>query len=356
MNMKISVFIPLFVDDPHKDKNPYVSVLTDAIMRKHPEVSFTFGYETFWTDRLFSFDILHIMWPEIFLVPKVIGRFPELDDRLKEYRTRGGKIVATCHNLRPHVLWDEGSDKVYDIIYRNCIQIYHMGQYSASVLAKDYPYASHMMLEHPIYDEKYPQCPDRLSSLKRLRLDSSKHYVLCMGAFRNDDERNLVVDLAQKIESEGYCILAPNFLPPKKWMIKHPIELLKWMKVKASVRSLKFDIVCNFVSDKLLPYYYGAADVAFIHRLKILNSGNLPMALYMNKVVVGPDTGNVGPLIKETGNFCFNPKSIDSVVNAVSEGMAKYNNCKVHYDLSVWTTSTIAEKQFDYYTLLCAQK
>jgi hypothetical protein len=53
------------------------------------------------------------------------------------------------------------------------------------------------------------------------------------------------------------------------------------------------------VDDNILPYYYAASDLAFIHRVKILNSGNAIMPMLFGKVVVGPDVGNVGVLLKK---------------------------------------------------------
>lgn len=348
----MKVYIPIFFKDPHKDKNPYVSVITDAIQKSHTEVTFEFGYEIFWTDHLFDFDIVHVMWPDIFLVPNIISKVQNLESRLRDYRKRGGKIVATCHNLRPHVNWDKGSDSIYDIVYGQCDCVFHMGEYSRKELSAIYPNTRHEILEHPIYDSIYRDCPTCTESIERLHLDKKRRYILCMGAFRNDDERNLVVNIAKYLHNTEYTVLAPNFLPDKKWMIKHPSVFVHWLNAIIGLKALKINWIHSFVPDELLPFYYGASDIAFIHRLKILNSGNLPLALYMKKVVVGPNVGNVGSLLMQTGNPVFDPKDFDSVKASIEQGVSIVERGTADYDVSNWRSSFIAEKQYKYYKTL----
>ncbi len=75
----------------------------------------------------------------------------------------------------------------------------------------------------------------------------------------------------------------------------------------------------EYVPFEDVPYYYSVSDIALIQRKHILNSGNVPMAFLFGKVVVGPDVGNVGQWLQETGNPTFDPSNPDSLVNAVKE-------------------------------------
>lgn len=67
------------------------------------------------------------------------------------------------------------------------------------------------------------------------------------------------------------------------------------------------------IPDEQLPCYLAAADVVFIQRTDILNSGNVPLALSFGRVVTGPDSGNIGGLLAETGNPAFDPADPRSV-------------------------------------------
>ena len=80
----------------------------------------------------------------------------------------------------------------------------------------------------------------------------------------------------------------------------------------------------GFVEDEELPYYYSVSDIALIHRKKILNSGNVFMAMYMGKAIIGPDVGNVGELLRMTGNQVFNPQNFTDLKEKV---LALLDNC-----------------------------
>lgn len=74
----------------------------------------------------------------------------------------------------------------------------------------------------------------------------------------------------------------------------------------------------ELVSHKDLPYYIAASDVIFIQRKKILNSGNIPLAFLFKKIVIGPDIGNVGEILRETKNPTFCPCDPYSIVKALN--------------------------------------
>ena len=58
---------------------------------------------------------------------------------------------------------------------------------------------------------------------------------------------------------------------------------------------------------------FAVSDVVFIQRCVILNSGVVPMAFLFGRGVVGPDSGNVGELLRVTANLVFSPSDQGSV-------------------------------------------
>jgi glycosyltransferase involved in cell wall biosynthesis len=93
----------------------------------------------------------------------------------------------------------------------------------------------------------------------------------------------------------------------------------------------RYNIYCTgrtwrAVSDEKLPYYYGAADVVFIQRVKILNSGNALMPMLFGKIVVGPDCGNVGPLLKQWGYPVFSISDTSNLADYVRESLRMERN------------------------------
>lgn len=98
------------------------------------------------------------------------------------------------------------------------------------------------------------------------------------------------------------------------------------------------------IPDDLMQCYFCAADVMLIQRLDILNSGNLPMAFHAGKVVVGPDVGNVGQILSETGNFTFNPHDMSNAVSALLKALTETTKGKENktYATEHWSSSLIA--------------
>ena len=58
-----------------------------------------------------------------------------------------------------------------------------------------------------------------------------------------------------------------------------------------------------------------------LQRTTILNSGNIPMAFYLEKVMVGPDTGNVGELLKKTGNPVFDIDNLSTLESCIQQAL-----------------------------------
>ena len=98
------------------------------------------------------------------------------------------------------------------------------------------------------------------------------------------------------------------------------------------------------IPDDLMQCYFCAADVVLIQRVDALNSGNLPMAFHAGKVVIGPDVGNVGQILRETGNFTFDPHDIRSAVSALQKALTETTKGKENrtYATNHWASDLIA--------------
>ena len=100
-------------------------------------------------------------------------------------------------------------------------------------------------------------------------------------------------------------------------------------------------------------YYYGASSISLIHRLHILNSGNLPLGFLMKQVVVGPNRGNVGYILKTTGNPVFEPTNNDSLLEAICKAQILVRGVKgeenFKYAMENWNTARISEELYHIY-------
>ena len=316
------------VNNPYKLGNPYISTLMDGISEICNDIEWGYGLDNFWKDIIFEYDIIHIHWPGMLLASGVEGnKLLKIKKRFLTLKESGIKIYTTCHNLEPHYTSNQDEKDVYSLVYGMADTMIHLGEYSKLIMSERYPKARHEIIPHHIYDRLYKKTT-KTESTKKLGLNPNKKYILCFGAFRDDEERNIANQVLESFRKKGVEVLAPNYYK----IVKRRNLLLmiyQWLKCKWKTISMPgLHIRGWYVSDELLPYYYGASDISLIQRKKILNSGNLPMGLMMGNVVVGPDTGNVGGILKQLDNPVFDPTDDSSIISALENAFHLVENGK----------------------------
>lgn len=339
-------------EDPWHAGNPYIYTLIEGLQKQYPDCEISWGRNAFWSDDILSFDIVHFHWPQTFM-----GKDPHSEEDLlyhiERMRSKGVKIVATCHDLEPH--YDQFADKAESmkIVYSHSDAIIHLGEYSKKLFEKRYPHAKHLLIPHHLYDTVYTHFPSRVESLKYLKLPEDKIYVLCFGTFRAKQERQLIIKLSKQLVDNNIIILAPSFMNIwwRSFRLFH--KRLKKLYYQYRYNIYSTGSTWRAVSDEVLPYYYGAADVVFIQRVKILNSGNALMPMLFGKVIVGPDCGNVSPLLRRWNYPVFSVddtiKLGDIVMKAIGlakAGVGMQNKLK---QLSEYATDVIVCKLYESY-------
>lgn len=353
---KVMKIFQLFRDPYSPNENPYIATLMDGVKAYDNEVEFGYGLAEFWDGRVLEYDILHIHWPQVMLpVHPEQEDVKRAENRLKELKQSGVNIVVTCHNLKAHYAKRPEFDQIYDVAYSAADVILHMGRWSKQQLVTKFPQARHELLPHHTYDTLYKQVGHE-ESIQKLGLPSNKRYILCFGAFRDDEEREIADQIADHYRTQGYDLLAPAYV---RWAKRRNLVIwtLQWLHWKYLCITKKgIHIYGRFVSNELLPYFYGAADISIIQRKKILNSGNLPLSFLMGHVVVGPSVGNVGQILEETGNPTFVPGDTESLFKAVDnalelkkrgQGQANKSYAEQHF-----TTAIVARQLDDIYKSL----
>ncbi|CAK7003824.1 MAG: hypothetical protein PETM_00107 [Petrimonas sp.] len=308
--------------------NPYVYSLVKGL--KSQGCTIDCSLEQFWSNYD-EYDIFHFQWPEsIFNWEPVTNEDVEkLAIHLSRLLNKKKKIVYTRHNIVPHYSTNEYKEKLYKLLERESDVILHMGVYSLTQLKSQITDRDtrHFIVPHHTYDEIYTSIIDKESARKRLKIKNDKFVFLCFGAFRNKEERKMVYKSFSKLKYPKKLLVAPRFFK-YKINIKHPRALIKGIIERLNYFSLSNDksLSAKFIDNQMLPYYFSSADVIFIQRCQILNSGNIPMAFHFCKTVIGANTGNVGELLKKSDNIVFNPSDFSSIVDAMERSMEKVNS------------------------------
>lgn len=340
------VFVPLFRGDHdiHNMWNPFVYSLTDYILKEYDDVEFFYNVELFDKDEVFSFDIVHIMWPSIFFY---LGSSSSYVDRLRLLRSRGVKIVSTCHNLIPYYIDDEDRQAFYKVTYQESDLIIHLGQFSMNLYQKELPDTRQIIIPHHVYDTVYTDLCKFYTG--------KKQFIACIGAFRDEEEICLVKMAGKALFRTRYYILAPSLLINAEWKRRNKLALiipflkLVWLRLRYHI--ITFDK--KWADNELLTKYMKMSCITFIPRIVNINSGNLTLGFLFGNVVVGANIGNIGVILRNTGNPIYNPRDKESLKMAIHEAIHLQETGKgsenKKYALEHWTTKAMAIKHYEAY-------
>jgi glycosyltransferase involved in cell wall biosynthesis len=256
------------------------------------------------------------------------GLIGETEKRLRFWAERS-RLVVTRHNHLPHdAVKDPMWEKMYEIFYRHVDGVAHFAGASVAEFRQRYRdtayYRDRAPLHTVIAHQNYASLPNRLSrgeARARLRIDAKAKVMLVFGAIRNFEERDLILRTFRDLKVAGKVLLV------SRWREK--LAGVSWIRLKYWLRDLarlyyrlhpRYHFNYGFVEEADTQIYLNAADVLFIPRLRVLNSGNITLGMTFGRVVVGPDSWDVGELLRETGNPVFDPARPETAADAVEEG------------------------------------
>ena len=328
--------------------------------------------DAFWNMKG-DYDLIHFHFPEYLtfeiqdayktgLTDELIAR---TEERLRFWAGRL-KLVVTRHNLLPQdaprdPIWE----RMYEMFYRYMDGVVHFAQASIDEFRERYRHIpffrgcepKHRIVPHHNYSS-LPNSIGRNEARRRLGIPPNAKAMLVFGAIRNDEERQLILDTFHGLRVPGKLLLV------SRWREK--LTRVSWIRLKYWIRDLtrlyyrlhpSYCFNYGFVEEEDAQLYLNAADVLFIPRLWVLNSGNITLGMTFGRVVVGPDAWDVGELLRETGNPVFDPDHPEAAAAAVEEGFRLATKGKVgpasqELALGEWSAARCALLYFDFFKSL----
>ncbi|MCX7386141.1 MAG: hypothetical protein NTX48_05695 [Planctomycetales bacterium] len=383
----------------------------NGALSKHVEL--THDEKMFWNMQG-NFDVVHLHFPEYMTFAHQDAYVKGLSDdmiaateeRLKFWGQRA-KLVITRHVLLPHdALKDPQWEKMYEAVYRHMHGVVHFAQASVDEFKQRYaktdfvhakkvsgtlesqessraekgvrnfeiagefqtPFSSQTLFsagpEHAIIPHhNYTSLPNQISrsdARRRLGIAENSRVMLVFGAIRNLEERDLILQTFQGLHAKHKVLLV------SRW--KETLAKVSWIRLKYWLRDLNrlyyrlhpsYKFNYGFVEEEDTQLYLNAADVLFIPRLKVLNSGNITLGMTFGKVVVGPDSWDVGELLKETGNPVFDPDHPETAITAMEQGLKLAKEGRIgpanqKLALEQWSAEQCGERYADFFKRLVA--
>ncbi len=312
-------------------QNRFLVDLNQQIAR---QTQLTHDEKMFWNCQG-EFDVVHLHFPEYLtfqhqeqyvrgLTDQLIT---ETEQRLQWWAKRA-KLIVTRHVLLPHdALKDPQWEKMYEAVYRNVHGVVHFASASIDEFQQRYSQThfacgqpQHCVIPHHNYSS-LPNTVSRSEARRILGVAADRQVMLVFGAIRNFEERDLIMNTFAGLRTPGKMLLV------SRW--KEQLAKIRWIRLKYWLRDLnrlyyrlhpQYHFNYGFVEEADTQVWLQAADVLFIPRLKVLNSGNITLGMTFGKVVVGPDSWDVGQLLRETGNPVFDPDRPETAVQAVQAG------------------------------------
>lgn len=308
--------------------NLFVNTLVDDSRKLDIEIDCS--VDIFWQPNVQqNYDIIHIHWPEELFKWKSLDEqsLACLERKLSEIKHSGCKIVYTRHNSIPHYI-DNYLIGIYRLIENFSDAIVHMGEFSLNEYQCKYPDTSNtqLIIPHHIYDHSFEKEISTQAARRKLKIPEDRKVILSFGKFRNRDEIYMVLKAFLKADVKNKYLVAPRMLPfekkPTNYKLRNRfLSFVGYYFVRplSAIFKMKLGSEKEVIKDEDVSFYFAAADVVLIQRKQILNSGNVPTAFLFKKVVVGPDTGNVGEILKDTGNPTFNSTEDRTITNALEK-------------------------------------
>lgn len=333
------ILIP-FKIEPSVEKNPFIDVLSEGLSNFGHKI--TCSKDEFWENPE-QYDLIFFQWPD-WILPKghLISKdiFP-LREHLEKLKKMKIPLVITVHNLHPHNN-DPFTKSVYDTIYEYVDAFHHMGKYSHDYLKAIYPNKFHFVVPHPVFYDLDDLLSSRKDYRKKFNLPQ-KPTILAFGVFRTKSERKMFIKLSHHFFLRG-CCWAPKF--NRFYEKDRSLWSKAFTRFKYRLNGIK--MFKGPIDDKLVMEMAVASDILLIQRIDILNSGNLPLGFAGGNIVIGPDVGNVGEILRETGNLVFDPADIQSLYAAVTEAieLIKQGNnlgkANLEYAKQFWNKARVA--------------
>ena len=354
---------------------PQNRFLVDLNQKIGRQTDLTHDEKLFWNCQG-EFDVLHLHFPEYltFLHEEQYVRgltdelIAETERRLRWWGSRA-KLIVTRHVLLPHdALKDPQWEKMYEVVYRNVHGVVHFASASVTEFQQRYQKTAfafgqpmHCVIPHHNYSS-LPNTISRSEARRKLGVADDRHVMLVFGAIRNFEERDLILSTFNGLNVPRKMLLV------SRW--KEQLAKVRWIRLKYWLRDLnrlyyqlhpQYHFNYGFVEEADTQVWLNAADVLFIPRLKVLNSGNITLGMTFAKVVVGPDSWDVGQLLRETGNPVFDPDRPATAIQAMERGFQLAAEQKVgpanqQLALGQWTAEQCAERYLDFFQAVLATK
>lgn len=236
-------------------------------------------------------------------------------DAVAGFQSRGGRLVWSVHNVLPHeTRFRDLEVDLCRLLAERADRIHVLSADTPKLVSGVYTLdpARTVVIEHSSYLGEYPDTISRPDARQELGVGSDDKALLTIGGIRPYRGLDRLLDAVQRIDDADLRALIAG-------RPKEP-EFLSEMQRRADADPR---VVARFrhVRDDELQLWFGAADVAVLPYLDVLNSGGFWLAATFGVPVVAPRAGALARFEGEPHVRLFEPGDTESLRRTLVEAL-----------------------------------
>lgn len=299
-----------------------------------------------------TYDIVHVHWPEwLYRIPNE-GRSEHENvifvlDRLEFFKKRGAKCVFTIHNLKPHENGDtEHARRIYQGIFDMADLIVHHCEKSVELARSRYGNCDKkkfIVAPHGNYFG-YPANLSRQKAREELGLKKDDFVFLHFGLIRAYKGLDRVIKAfkGSRVKNKK-LIIAGSLLgwPPLKKRLQY-----KWYKVTRHFNG-KILLFLRTIPNSEVQLFLKACDAVVLGHTSGLNSGVAILGMSFGRIVIGPDIGCIGEVLRQGQNVVYEVSTLANLTKALEEAtlIQPEQAQKVNFEMAKkWTWENMAKR------------
>ncbi len=279
--------------------------------------------KNFWLEKNGNWDIILIHWPEhLPFIKKANLSFEKFQIERIKYFIKESKLISIYHNYEPHKR-NKNYKFLYNHLYNNSDAIVHFSDFSIKYIKEKYQICNclHYVVPHGDYLKNIAPINKNIAK-KSLRLPVNKNTVISIGNVRNFSDFLMILSFKSIFIKNNfnfiyvgnlYNWLYSSFPWKLGLLIRHIIKFISRKFRKYIFNQKSFLLINRSVSDNELNTLCSASDIVLIAKANNLNSGNIALGFSFSKIVLGPENGNIGEILKSTKNPTYKKGNLNSV-------------------------------------------
>ena len=363
----MTILLPYEVS-PNKISNKYLWYFYKSLKKQNIDI---IASQKEWIKESMKFKAVFIHWPEYLPLFDIKSKkeFVEFSIERVKFFKNASQIFYFVHNKEPYFDKKNDLSPLFEYIIQNSSAIFHFSDFSRDLFIERYKNNKvQFVVPHGNYKELIQGRLENKLFLKKLNLNPENITVATVGAIRNKKELKILKGFAKNfldkncnfifvgdITCDYYLLFYGNVF---NYFLRVIFIKFKLLNIIRNYRAFKLRrlgnniyINPNYINEFSLTNICNSSDILLICKSENINSGNIALGFTFGCLVVGPDIGNIGQILRSYKNITYEVNNLDYkkvvelTINSLNKNIIA-NNLQIAD--SQWNWENIAKLYINY--------